>query len=79
MATPPMARSATALVAASPLAPVIASFLCWRAGAGVADGVGTGVGVVDGTGVADGVVLGVGAVVGVGLGLDVTDGVGTGV
>jgi hypothetical protein len=69
MATPPMARSATALVAASPLAPVIASFLCWRAGAGVADGVGTGVGVVDG----------VGAVVGVGLGLDVTDGVGTGV
>ena len=65
---------------ASPLAPVIASFLCWRAGAGVADGVGTGVGVVDGvgvgTGVADGVVLGVGAVVGVGLGVGVTDGLG---
>ena len=59
---------------------MIASFLCWRAGAGVADGVGTGVGVVDGvgvgTGVADGVVLGVGAVVGVGLGVGVTDGLG---
>lgn len=67
-------------MAASPLAPVIASFLCWRAGAGVADSVGTGVGVVDGvgvgTGVADGVVLGVGAVVGVGLGVGVTDGLG---
>ena len=56
---------------ASPLAPVIASFLCWRAGAGVVDGVG-----VD-TGVADGVADGLGS--GVGLGVGDADGAGVGV
>lgn len=66
---PPRAASATAPAIAPPALPVTAS-LCWRAGAGVADGVGVG------TGVADGVVLGVGAVVGVGLGVGVTDGLG---
>lgn len=67
---------------ASPLAPVIASFLCWRAGVGVADGVGTGAGVVDGvgvgTGVADGVVDGLGVDVGSGVGAGDVDGVADG-
>ena len=63
---------------ASLLAPVIASFLCWRAGASVADGVGTGAGVVVGFGVADGVGVGTGVADGVvdGLGVGVTDGLG---
>ena len=76
MRKPPRVTSATALVTASLLAPVIASFLCWRAGASVADGVGTGAGVVDD--VADGVVLGVGVGLGDadGVGVGVTDGLG---
>ena len=73
----PRARSATAPAIALPSAPVTAS-LCWGAGVGVADGVGTGAGVVDD--VADGVALGVGVgdVDGVadGLGSGVVDGLG---
>jgi putative uncharacterized protein m408L len=76
----------------SPLVPVTASFLCWGAGVGVAEGVGssyrsiTGVG--SGTGLRVGVVLGVGVGVtdgvadGVGadgLGSGVVDGLGSGV
>ena len=84
MRKPPRATSATALVTTSPLVPVTASFLCWGAGVGVAEGVGssyrsiTGVGsgtgrlvVGLGLGVADGVVLGVG-------GDGVADGLGAG-
>lgn len=94
MRKPPRATSATALVTTSPLVPVTASFLCWGAGVGVAEGVGssyrsiTGVGsgtgrlvVGLGLGVADGVVLGVGAdgvTDGLGVGLGV-DGLGSGV
>ena len=71
----PRARSATAPAIALPSAPVTAS-LCWGAGVGVADGVGTGAGVVDD--VADGVVLGVGVGLGDadGVGVGVTDGLG---
>ena len=75
MRKPPRATSATALVTTSPLVPVTASFLCWGAGVGVAEGVGssyrsiTGVG--SGTGLRVGVVLG--------LGVGVTDGVVLGV
>ena len=92
MRKPPRATSATALVTTSPLAPVTASFLCWGAGVGVAEGVGssyrsiTGVGsgtgrlvVGLGLGVADGVVLGLGVGVadGLGVGVDgVVDGLG---
>ena len=86
MRKPPRATSATALVTTSPLVPVTASFLCWGAGVGVAEGVGslyrsiTGVGsgtgrlVVGlgvGVGITDGVVLG--------LGVGVADGLGVGV
>lgn len=94
MRKPPRATSATALVTTSPLVPVTASFLCWGAGVGVAEGVGssyrsiTGVGsgtgrlvVGLGLGVADGVVLGVGVdgvVDGLGVGLG-ADGLGSGV
>lgn len=94
MRKPPRATSATALVTTSPLVPVTASFLCWGAGVGVAEGVGssyrsiTGVGsgtgrlvVGLGLGVADGVVLGVGVdgvVDGLGSGLG-ADGLGSGV
>lgn len=94
MRKPPRATSATALVTTSPLVPVTASFLCWGAGVGVAEGVGssyrsiTGVGsgtgrlvVGLGLGVADGVVLGVGVdgvVDGLGAGLG-ADGLGSGV
>lgn len=73
MATPAV-RSATAPAIALPVAPVTASFLCWGAGVGIAEGVGslyrsiTGVG--SGTGLRVGVVLG--------LGVGVTDGVGLG-
>ena len=94
MRKPPRATSATALVTTSPLVPVTASFLCWGAGVGVAEGVGssyrsiTGVGsgtgrlvVGLGLGVADGVVLGVGVdgvADGLGAGLG-ADGLGSGV
>ena len=90
MRKPPRATSATALVTTSPLVPVTASFLCWGAGVGIAEGVGslyrsiTGVGsgtgrlvVGLGVGVTDGVVLGVG-VDGVADGLG-ADGLGSGV
>lgn len=85
MRKPPRATSATALVTTSPLVPVTASFLCWGAGVGVAEGVGssyrsiTGVG--SGTGLRVGVVLGVGVGVadGLGVGVDgVVDGLGAG-
>ena len=70
---------------ASPSVPVTASFLCWGAADGVADGLGdadgAGVGVtgvdVDGLGV--GVGLGLGAGVADGLGLGDADGAGVGV
>ena len=88
MRKPPRVTSATALVTTSPLVPVTASFLCWGAGVGVAEGVGSSyrsitgvgsgglrVGVVLGVGVTDGVVLGVG-VDGVELGSGVGVGVG---
>lgn len=92
MRKPPRATSATALVTTSPLVPVTASFLCWGAGVGVAEGVGslyrsiTGVGsgtgrlvVGLGVGVTDGVADGVGADgVGLGAGLG-ADGLGSGV
>ena len=94
MRKPPRATSATALVTTSPLVPVTASVLCWGAGVGVAEGVGssyrsiTGVGsgpgrlvVGLGLGVADGVVLGVGVdgvADGLGAGLG-ADGLGSGV
>ena len=94
MRKPPRVTSATALAIALPVAPVTASFLCWGAGVGVAEGVGssyrsiTGVGsgtgrlvVGLGLGVADGVVLGVGVdgvVDGLGSGLG-ADGLGSGV
>ena len=83
---PPRAASAIAPAIALPVAPVTASFLCWGAGVGVAEGVGSSyrsitgvgsgglrVGVVLGlgVGVTDGVVLGVGAD-------GVTDGLGVG-
>ena len=82
---PPRTASAVALVTVFP-APVTASFLCWGAGVGVADGVGTGAGVVDGVGVGTGVADGLGSgvvdglgdadgVTGVGLGLGDADGV----
>lgn len=86
MRKPPRATSATALVTTSPLVPVTASFLCWGAGVGIAEGVGslyrsiTGVG--SGTGLRVGVVLGLGVGVadGLGVGVDgVVDGVGLGV
>ena len=94
MRKPPRATSATALVTTSPLVPVTASFLCWGAGVGVAEGVDssyrsiTGVG--SGTGLRVGVVLGLGVgvtdgvVLGAGLGADglgsgVVDGLGVGV
>lgn len=85
-----MAASAIAPAIALPVAPVTASFLCWGAGVGVAEGVGSSyrsitgvgsgglrVGVVLGlgVGVTDGVVLGVG-VDGVELGSGVGVGVG---
>ena len=91
---PPRTASAIAPAITLPVAPVTASFLCWGAGVGVAEGVGssyrsiTGVGsgtgrlvVGLGLGVADGVVLGVGAdgvVDGLGAGLG-ADGLGSGV
>ena len=86
MRKPPRATSATALVTTSPLVPVTASFLCWGAGVGIAEGVGslyrsiTGVG--SGTGLRVGVVLGLGVGVadGLGVGVDgVVDGLGVGV
>jgi hypothetical protein len=91
MRKPPRATSATALVTTSPLVPVTASFLCWGAGVGIAEGVGslyrsiTGVG--SGTGLRVGVVLGLGVGVADGLGVGVdgvvdglgADGVGLGV
>ena len=77
-----MAASAIAPAIALPVAPVTASFLCWGAGVGVAEGVGVVLGL--GVGVTDGVVLGVGADgvelgSGVGVGVGVTDGLGSGV
>ena len=86
MRKPPRATSATAPAITLPVAPVTASFLCWGAGVGIAEGVGslyrsiTGVGSGGlrvgvvlglGVGVTDGVVLGVGAD-------GVTDGLGVG-
>ena len=59
----------------SPLVPVTASFLCWGAGVGVAEGVGSSYRSI--TGVGSGTGLRVGVVLGVGVG--VTDGVADGV
>ena len=75
MRKPPRATSATALVTTSPLVPVTASFLCWGAGVGVAEGVGSSYRSI--TGVGSGTGLRVGVVLGVGVG--VTDGVADGV
>ena len=68
MRKPPRATSATALVTTSPLVPVTASFLCWGAGVGVAEGVGSLYRSITGVG------SGTGRLV-VGLGVGVTDGV----
>ena len=80
MRKPPRATSATALVTTPPLVPVTASFLCWGAGVGVAEGVGVVLGLGVGAGVADGLGVGVGLGVGagVGTGVGVTDGSGVG-
>jgi hypothetical protein len=74
MRKPPRATSATALVTTSPLVPVTASFLCWGAGVGVAEGVGSSYRSITGVGSGG---LRVGVVLGLGLG--VTDGVADGV
>ena len=86
MATPPMARSAIALVATLTVVPPVTGSRNCRGGVGTgagvvdgvgADGLGLGAdGVGTGVGVVDGVVDGVGAGSGVVLGVGVTDGVG---
>ena len=74
MRKPPRATSATALATTSPLVPVTASFLCWGAGVGVAEGVGSSYRSITGVGSGG---LRVGVVLGLGVG--VTDGVADGV
>ena len=85
---PPRAASAIAPAIALPVAPVTASFLCWGAGVGVAEGVGSSYRSITGVGSGGlrvGVVLGLGVGVGItdgvvlGLGVGVTDGLGSGV
>ena len=70
MRKPPRATSATALVTTSPLVPVTASFLCWGAGVGVAEGVGSSYRSITGVGSGTGRL-----VVGLGVGVGITDGV----
>ena len=85
MATPAV-RSATAPAIALPVAPVTASFLCWGAGVGVAEGVGSSYRSITGVGSGTGrLVVGLGVGVGItdgvvlGLGVGVADGLGVGV
>ena len=70
---PPRAASAIAPAIALPVAPVTASFLCWGAGVGIAEGVGSLYRSI--TGVGSGTGLRVGVVLGLGVGVDITDGV----
>lgn len=70
MRKPPRATSATALVTTSPLVPVTASFLCWGAGVGVVEGVGSSYRSITGVGSGTGRL-----VVGLGVGVGITDGV----
>ena len=77
MRRPPRATSATAPAIALPVAPVTASFLCWGAGVGIAEGVGSLYRSI--TGVGSGTGLRVGVVLGLGVGVGITDGVVLGV